>query len=346
MKFIKRCGFIFLFYSIIHTANACTLVFDNQHSSKIVARNMDWVENMDINFFVYPEGIAREGYTPINPLIWRAKYGSIVAVAYENMPTDGMNEKGFSAEVLALKESDYGKRDETIPAISIIQWVQFYLDNFATVDEAVRFTENNSFQLIPYYHEKTKLWLNLHLAIEDASGDFAVIEYIHGKPIIYHEKDTTVLTNSPTFNLQLENLKQYAGWGGSKSLPGTTDANQRFVRAAYYLSHLPKPISSRDQVAAISGILQNATQPYGVASSERPFIAYTEWRTFADLTHHIYYFNSLLNLNSFWIQFDKFNLQSGNPILKLDLKNHPDLAGDATNLFEISSNNKFLTSGR
>ena len=48
-----------------------------------------------------------------------------------------MNEKGFSANMLWLAESEFGKRDETRPGLCVSQWLQFCLDNFATVDEAV-----------------------------------------------------------------------------------------------------------------------------------------------------------------------------------------------------------------
>ncbi len=44
---------------------------------------------------------------------------------------------GFSANMLWLAESEFGKRDEARPGLCMSQWLQFCLDNFATVDEAV-----------------------------------------------------------------------------------------------------------------------------------------------------------------------------------------------------------------
>jgi penicillin V acylase-like amidase (Ntn superfamily) len=71
--------------------------------------------------------------------------------------------------------------------------------------------------------------------IEDASGDTAIFEYTDGgKLTVYHDKQFNVITNSPTFDRQFENLKQYQSFGGSRPLPGSTDAADRFVRAVYY----------------------------------------------------------------------------------------------------------------
>ena len=47
-----------------------------------------------------------------------------------------MNEKGLSANMLWLAESEFGKRDESRPGLCVSQSLQFCLDNFATVDEA------------------------------------------------------------------------------------------------------------------------------------------------------------------------------------------------------------------
>ena len=44
---------------------------------------------------------------------------------YDVGTTDGMNEKGFSANMLWLAESEFGKRDEARPDLCVIQWLQF-----------------------------------------------------------------------------------------------------------------------------------------------------------------------------------------------------------------------------
>ena len=47
----------------------------------------------------------------------------------------------------------------------------------------------------------------VHLAIEDASGDSAIIEFVKGQPLIHHGKEYRVMTNDPPYDEQLAILK-------------------------------------------------------------------------------------------------------------------------------------------
>lgn len=322
--------------SITSTTFSCTrLLHVDSSQGVMVGRNMDWYEDMYSKLVVYPRGIQRQGYAPVNPLKWESQYGSIVATSYDAGATDGMNEKGLAAHGLWLDESDYGTRDEKIPGMSLLMVIQFYLDNFKNVEEAVRYTETGAFQILPYFHPGTGLWVKAHLAIEDSSGDSAIIEYINGTPKIYHSREYTVLTNEPVYHLQLENLKQYDGFGGIKSLPGTNESTDRFVRAAYHGARLPKFSTPDEAVAGILSVLQNATPPHAPWEKNPAKTHSTIWRTVSDLTHHVYYFNSTPHFTMVYAQLDKFNLQPGSPVMKLDLVKRQSLSGDMTNEFEI-----------
>ena len=134
----------------------------------------------------------------------------------------------------------FGSRDDKLPGLSLSLWAQYYLDNFATVAEAVAATEKGGFQLVPItVGIREKMSSTVHLSLADKSGDSAIIEYIGGKPKIYHGRQYTVMTNSPTFDQQLELARKYKGLGGDQPLPGTSEAQDRFVRASYYLKYLP-----------------------------------------------------------------------------------------------------------
>ena len=49
---------------------------------------------------------------------------------------------------------------------------------------------------------------NVHLAMEDASGDSAIVEYIGGKPVVHHGRQYTSMTNDPTYDEQLALLAE------------------------------------------------------------------------------------------------------------------------------------------
>lgn len=305
----------------------------DKNQSVMVARSMDWSEEMNTNLFVYPAGVFHQGGNEVNPLRWISHYGSMVTTVYSNITTDGLNEKGLSVQVLELNESDYGKRNSNLPALPVTDWAQFYLDNFATVDDAIRYTESNSFQVTPVFLPETHEYVKLHFAIADAKGDSAIIEYINGKAFIYHDRSYIVLTNSPTYAKQLENLRDYEGLGGTKPLPGTSDAKDRFVRAAYYTLRLSNTQSSDEELSDILGVIRNVSQPKLAPTTNDD--AWTLWRTVSDLTHGIYYFEDTLKTALIWAKLSDFNLAYGARVMKFDLKKHPSAVGDVSKEFEV-----------
>jgi penicillin V acylase-like amidase (Ntn superfamily) len=301
----------------------------------VIARNMDWMEDMKSNIWIFPRGMNRDGLAGRNSLTWISKYGSVITSAYDIAAADGMNEKNLACHMLWLAESDYGKRDENIPGLSISLWVQFFLDNFANVNEAVTFVREQPFQPLPCITGTSGKVSEVHMGIEDVSGDAAVFEYIDGgRSKIYHNKQYDVMTNSPTFDKQLENLEQYQGFGGNKSLPGSTEAADRFVRAAFYQKSLPKNITTaREAVAGVISVARNVSQPFGTADPYRPNIAPTLWRTVSDLTNRVYYFESTTSPNIICVRLDELDFSKGAPVKKIDLVNVPDRVGDVSSEF-------------
>jgi choloylglycine hydrolase len=183
----------------------------------------------------------------------------------------------------------------------------------------------------------------IHLALADASGDSAVIEIVDGgKMSIHHDRAYTVMTNSPPFAQQLANLKQYQGFGGTAPLPGTTEAADRFVRAAYYVQNLLKPQDIRQTVAEILSVMRNVAQPFGRPSPAHPEVSHTIWRTVADATDHVYFFESTLSPNIVWVRLEGLDFGPGAPVRKLDLVHGGDLVGDVTAAFSPSAPLVFL----
>jgi penicillin V acylase-like amidase (Ntn superfamily) len=230
------------------SAYPCSRVlWDSGNGQVFVGRTQDWTERANSAFRMYPRGIERSGAVAENPHKWTSKYGSLVLSAYDEGTHEGVNEKGLSAHALYLAgETDFGKRDPKMEGIGIMQWVQYYLDNYATVAEAVEAQKNFAFQLEPLILPNGYPTL-VHVSLSDKSGDSAVIEYIGGKVRIYHDKRFTVMTNEPTYDKQIENLSQYRTFGGDKPLPGERTLSDRFVRAAYYANGLRRPTLQSEQ---------------------------------------------------------------------------------------------------
>ena len=301
----------------------------------VVGRTMDWFEDMKTNLWALPRGIERQGAAGNNSLKWTARYGSIVTAVHDMCSTDGINEQGLAANILWLAESDYGKRDESVPGIALSLWAQYMLDNFSSVDEAVEFIKKIPFQPVTAAMPGLGKKATVHLAMADATGDSAIIEYTNGSRAIYHSRQYTVMTNSPPFRDQLANLKQYKAFGGVRDLPGSGQAADRFVRAASYLASLPKPAGYRENVAYIFSVMRNVSVPYlKQPDPSHPNLSSTLWRTVADLTNRVYYFESTLSPNVVWVRLDRMDLKKGAPVKKLDLVKRRDLAGDVSRKFK------------
>ena len=246
--------------------------------------------------------------------------------AFDAGASDGMNEAGLSAHLLYLHGSEHETPD-TRPAVSNLQWAQYVLDNYATVAEAL--DGLNTVQIVSS-KAAGREW-PLHLAIEDATGDSAVLEYVGGKLVVHHGKDVTVMTNEPAMDEQLANLKRYKLFGGDLSMPGDVDPASRFVRASSYLKTLPKPANTYEAVSYLAGVARNVAVPFGshdTSGGNSVDTWPTRWGTIGDLTHKIFYVIPANNPAVFWVDFAAFNPKSSK-ILALDPYN-VRLSGDVS----------------
>jgi choloylglycine hydrolase len=249
---------------------------------------------------------------------------------------DGVNEKGLAGHMLWLGASDYGARDLNRPAMSLGVWLQYCLDNFASVAEVAAAFEKDPFQIVTTKFDGLKA--STHLAFEDSTGDSVIIEYQDGKPKVYHNRKHTVMTNDPVFSKQLEKLANYKGFGGNDPLPGSSAAADRFVRAAYYLQGLPKASNNRESVAYIFSVMRNVSQPFSEIDlkaivSGQPHNSPTRWRTVIDLTNGNFYYESTLSPNIIWVNFKELDFSTTSGLRKMDLQGD-NLIGDSTKGFK------------
>jgi choloylglycine hydrolase len=320
----------------VSTALPCSRVLWTSPDGHVfVGRTQDWTEKAGHAFRVFPRGIKRVGAVAENPHKWTSKYGSLVLTAYDMASHEGVNEKGLAAHALYLAEDNsFDPRDPKLEGIGVMQWVQYYLDNYATVAEAVEAQKTWAFQIEPLILPNGFPSL-VHISLSDKSGDSAVIEFIGGKARIYHDKRFTVMTNEPTYDKQIENLKQYRTFGGDKPLPGERSPTDRFVRAAYYVSGLPAPANPGEGAAYMFSVIRNISVPFGSPDPAKPNIASTIFRSVQDLTGGRYYFESTYAPNVVWVDMTKLDFSEGRPEMELKVeKNIFSLNGDVTSQLE------------
>ncbi len=348
MKYLKSsAGIILSTICIIGLSSipskACTRVmYKGGDSIVLTARSMDWKEDIQTDLWIFPRGMERSGETGDNTLKWTSKYGSLIASAYNIATADGMNEKGLSANLLWLSESEYPKWDKSKPGLSISLWAQYVLDNFATVEEAVEALKNEPFTLVSeYIPNMPDKFATLHLSISDASGDNAIFEYVGGKLTIHHAPTYQVLTNSPIFEQQLTLNTYWQEIGGTVMLPGTNRASDRFVRASFYTFAIPVTDDVRIATAATFSVIRNCSVPYGISTPGQPNISSTRWRTLANQRDLLYYYDSVLSPNIFWVDLNEIDFTEGLPVKKLKLTDESIYSGNALQNFQESKPFKF-----
>ena len=327
----------------LNTTEACTrVVYQGKDNTVLTARSMDWKEDTRSNLWIFPRGMKRNGEIGKNPLEWTSKYGSVVASAYDICSTDGMNEKGLVANLLWLAESEYPQWDGKKPGLSIAAWVQYILDNFATVDEAVSYVEKGTFEVVSDMMPDGTRMATLHLSISDADGDNAIFEYIGGELKIHHAKSYQVMTNSPVFDQQLALNDYWKNIGGTTFLPGTNRAADRFVRASFYINAIPKVADTRTAVASVFSVIRNTSVPLGITTPNEPNISSTRWRTVSDQKNKVYFFESTIQPNVFWVNLQDVDFSEKAPVKMLDLVSGKTYAGNTAEQFVEAKPFKFL----
>lgn len=307
---------------------------------------MDWMNNTGTDLWVFPRGMKRKGGTTQNTVEWTSKYGSVISSFYNAATVDGINEKGLVANVLYLADADYGS-PEGKPTLNIAAWAQYVLDNYSTVAEAVEALQKEPFRIVAPTLPGGVAAVG-HLSISDASGDSAILEYLKGKLVIHHGPQYKVMTNEPPYDQQLAINEYWKDVKGEDFLPGTSRPADRFVRASYYINAIPgrpdpayiSAVPGRDlsaqSIASVLGVIRDISVPLGINTEGAPNVASTTWRTVADQSSRIYYFDSATSPNTFWVDLSKLEITEGSSVKKLTVSGGEIYGGEVSGKFQTS----------
>ncbi|MDX1963078.1 MAG: linear amide C-N hydrolase [Pirellulales bacterium] len=301
------------------------------------ARTMDWPGTTEPTLWVFPRGVMRDGgklgdevVVKENAVKWTSKYSSMVTSIWNLGAADGVNEKGLAGHMLHFTPADFGERDVNKPGVNAVILLQYMLDNAADVKEALQLLKDIQPVMCKARGEKA----TVHWAIEDASGDSAIIEYVKGKVEIHHSKDYRVMTNEPAYGEQLRLLKEqdFSKPSSDTPLPGNVRSVHRFQRASYFGAVLPEPKNEREAIANVLSVIRNVSVPFGAPYGG--FGVYnTEYRTAINVTKGRYFFELTTSPNVMWADLTKFKLDAGSPVMSLN-PDDIELSGDVSGKFK------------
>lgn len=291
---MKKICFLLIVMSAAYNAPACTSFLLEHQGHYYFGRNYDWVTGNGM-LMTNPRNTSKYAAAD-STLRWTSTYGSISFNQYgKEFPTGGMNEKGLVVELMWLEETVYPKADQR-PAIGVLQWIQYQLDNSATVDDVIA----SDARIRIGEKDNTPL----HYLVADAKGQAAAIEFLDGKMVV-HRRETMpfpVLTNST----YAASVKQTTI---SKNNTGFTDNSlQRFAKACSMIG------------AFRNGVVAASPVPYAFSIlSEVAQAGHTRWSIVYDISSLKIYFITDKNRETKYLSFSDLSLECSQESLATDL---------------------------
>jgi penicillin V acylase-like amidase (Ntn superfamily) len=284
---MKRCLlFAIAGFCCVVNAFACTTFFLNKNGQLVFGRNYDWVTEtgtVNINLRGSLKTSLDEGKT----FQWVAKYGSIAFNQYgKEFPTGGMNEKGLVVELMWLSESKFPDPDHR-PALNVLQWIQYQLDNCSTIDDVI--ATDASIRINPQSPPQ-------HYLVADAAGNAATIEFLNGKMVVHKGSalPVAVLANSP-YESSIKAVKEAAETKASSSF--NDNSLQRFGTACamvkkFYREEIQKPVVDY-AFDVLSAVAQEG---------------FTKWSIVYDISNRRIHFKTAVFQDIKIIEMDAFDL--------------------------------------
>jgi len=290
----------------------CTTFCLNHGDRPVFGRNLDWMVG-DGLVIINKRGVkktARPGPFERDRddlLTWTSKYGSATFNQHgREFPLGGMNEAGLVVETMVLDETEYPSPDSR-PGIGLLQWIQYQLDNFKTIEEVV--AGQSKMRIIELGGP------GCHFLVCDRMGNCATIEFI-GRKLVYHAKErmpVKTLTNS-TY------VESISFWKKNKiPQPDEYRSVERFVRAANMVKNY-EPKTTKTPIDFAFNILESVAHDF-----------YTQWRIVYDVKNLSIYFRTLEKQSVSYFSLKSFDFSCATPVKVLDV--NTELSGDIADKF-------------
>jgi choloylglycine hydrolase len=285
----------------------------------VAARTLEFGVDLHSEVLVVPAGTALTGTLPDGGkgISYTTKHGFLGANA-EGLTAivDGINDQGLYVGLFYFP--DYASypdatKDNASRAMAPHEYANWLLGNFANVDEVK--ANFNKVVLVPVVLDAIKQVPPVHFVVHDKSGKSVVIEPTD-KTLKLFDNPLGVVTNSPTFDWHMTNLRNYVnltidnvpplnlggitlaqfGQGsGLRGLPGDFTPPSRFVRAVAFSQSAVQSDTAAQAVLQAFHILNNFDIPYGAVRDVRggqSYPEYTTWTSASDLKNLRWYFKT------------------------------------------------------
>ncbi|MFP4589308.1 MAG: linear amide C-N hydrolase [Candidatus Acetothermia bacterium] len=308
------------------SVSACTgIVLEGQDGTTVYGRTMEWSQfDLHSQLVVYPRETEFQGTTPEgkNGISWTAEYGFLAIELMGRASDDGMNEVGLAGGAFyhtgfaEYSEYDPSLADQSLAPTDVLPYI---LSNFSSISEVKEGMKE--VEVISVVDPTLNKAVPFHLMIAEPDGDSLVIEFTNGE-IKFFDNPVGVITNNPTFDWHLQNLRNYGKlsvepyeektWGeqeitplasgsGLLGLPGDFTSPSRFVRAALLKEVAMKTTGGMETVNEFFRIMDSFNVPNsqgegtkGEEDSER-MPSDTQWTVGHDMDNLVTYYHTMYN---------------------------------------------------
>jgi choloylglycine hydrolase len=295
--------------------------------TQVVGRTVEWAlgDAGHDRLLVVPRGETFRALTPDgeNGHTWRGRHGFVTLTAYgTDYGPDAVNEHGLYVGMYYVpgfaKCAPYAP-SAAAQSLSVGDFQRWLLSMWTTVAEAKAHLEDLRIVDVadPRFGGAA---LPFHWKIADPTGACIVVEIVDGGRVRVFDAFLGVITNSPSYDWHLTNLRNYVGLStrpdqpitvagrsggpfgsgsGLLGLPGDFTPPSRFVRAAALTASARPLPTAEDAVFEAFRILDNFNIPVGAsapAGAEATDIASaTQITVVTDLTHRTLWFHTMHN---------------------------------------------------
>jgi choloylglycine hydrolase len=302
-----------------HCRRSCATLVLARGAERVVGHNLDGAVPVPGLVVVNPRGLAKENRTLMDleagtplrsaPRIrWVSKYGSLTYNVFgREFPDGGLNEAGLYVGEMTLMATRWPTADK-LPRLYHHQWIQYLLDNCATVDEALA----SLAKALPEGHCR---W---HFLLADRAGGVAVLEFLEGKVAIYRGATLPypILCND-AYQAELKDIVNYAGFGGTKDpTPRYVREDPRFRWAAVMMRSPGRRTSAVDEAFTVL---------------KRMDLGTTKWSVAYDLPRSRMYFRTSVASGIRWVDLSALDFSCTRAPLALDI--HSAREGDVARAF-------------
>ncbi|MFA5075181.1 MAG: choloylglycine hydrolase family protein [Candidatus Babeliales bacterium] len=353
---------ILLQVSITHIKSCTSFVLKTKDNSSVYGRTCEWgLFDTKSELVMVPRNFkftSELGHGK-NGMSWKTKYGFIgINGLKKPYYLDGMNEAGLTIGALYLpgftKYQFVKSRKKSINNMDLLGYILGKFDTVKQIKEDLP-------KINVIYNEDiikiTKAPMPLHYIVVDSNGDSIVIEYVNGKLKIHYNK-IGIMTNSPTYDWHILNLRNYTkltpyaqgpgdkninginftpfgGGSGMTGLPGDYSSSSRFIRAFFYTQTSIELENIDMAVNQASRILNNFDYPKGFERNGAPdkySLGYTQWNVIGDIKNKKYYWWTEHNRQMRMVDLNKLNFDNNkiitSPLDKVRKQNIEDRTKD------------------